>query len=208
MVSLNIWRSMRKLLIYINMALLVAVVSLSCWLGNVRTEKKRLANNQEALLTDVEYYKTESGKNAASVLKLELSKSELERHCQDLTKTVDDLNIKISRIQSASTTVTKTEVEIQTVVRDSIVYRDLPISIKVINWRDPWIKLNGVLDGDTFSAKIESVDTLQQVVHRIPKKFLFIKWGTKAIRQEVVSSNPHSKIVYTEYIELKGRKKK
>lgn len=199
---------MRKLLIYINMALLVAVVSLSCWLGNVRTEKKRLANNQEALLTDVEYYKTESGKNAASVLKLELSKSELERHCQDLTKTVEDLNIKISRIQSASTTVTKTEVEIQTVVRDSIVYRDLPISIKVINWRDPWIKLNGVLDGDTFSAKIESVDTLQQVVHRIPKKFLFIKWGTKAIRQEVVSSNPHSKIVYTEYIELKGRKKK
>lgn len=199
---------MRKLLIYINMALLVAVVSLSCWLGNVITEKKRLANNQEALLTDVEYYKTESGKNAASVLKLELSKSELERHCQDLTKTVDDLNIKISRIQSASTTVTKTEVEIQTVVRDSIVYRDLPISIKVINWRDPWIKLNGVLDGDTFSAKIESVDTLQQVVHRIPKKFLFIKWGTKAIRQEVVSSNPHSKIVYTEYIELKGRKKK
>lgn len=199
---------MRKLLIYINMALLVAVVSLSCWLGNVRTEKKRLANNQEALLTDVEYYKTESGKNAASVLKLELSRSELERHCQDLTKTVEDLNIKISRIQSASTTVTKTEVEIQTVVRDSIVYRDLPISIKVINWRDPWIKLNGVLDGDTFSAKIESVDTLQQVVHRIPKKFLFIKWGTKAIRQEVVSSNPHSKIVYTEYIELKGRKKK
>ena len=199
---------MRKLLIYINMALLVAVVSLSCWLGNVRTEKKRLANNQEALLTDVEYYKTESGKNAASVLKLELSKSELERHCQDLTKTVEDLNIKISRIQSVSTTVTKTEVEIQTVVRDSIVYRDLPISIKVINWRDPWIKLNGVLDGDTFSAKIESVDTLQQVVHRIPKKFLFIKWGTKAIRQEVVSSNPHSKIVYTEYIELKGRKKK
>ena len=199
---------MRKLLIYINMALLVAVVSFSCWLGNVRTEKKRLANNQEALLTDVEYYKTESGKNAASVLKLELSKSELERHCQDLTKTVEDLNIKISRIQSASTTVTKTEVEIQTVVHDSIVYRDLPISIKVINWRDPWIKLNGVLDGDTFSAKIESVDTLQQVVHRIPKKFLFIKWGTKAIRQEVVSSNPHSKIVYTEYIELKGRKKK
>lgn len=199
---------MRKLLIYINMALLLAVVSLSCWLGNVRTEKKRLANNQEALLTDVEYYKTESGKNAASVLKLELSKSELERHCQDLTKTVDDLNIKISRIQSASTTVTKTEVEIQTVVRDSIVYRDLPISIKVINWRDPWIKLNGVLDGDTFSAKIESVDTLHQVVHRIPKKFLFIKWGTKAIRQEVVSSNPHSKIVYTEYVELKGRKKK
>lgn len=198
---------MRKLLIYINIALLVAVVSLSCWLGNVREEKKRLANNQETLLSDILYYKTEFGKSAASVQKLELTKSELEKHCQDLAKTVDDLNIKIGRIQSASTTVSKTEVKIQTVVRDSIVYRDRPVSLKVINWMDPWITLNGVLDGNNFSAKVESVDTLHHVVHRVPKKFLFIKWGTKAIKQEVVSSNPHSKIIYTEYIELKKKKK-
>lgn len=200
--------SMKKILLYVNVALILTVSVLSYWLNNVREEKKRLADNQEALLSDVDYYKTESGKSAASVLKLELSKSELENHCQDLTKTIDDLNIKIGRIQSVSTTVTKTEVEIQTVVRDSIVYRDLPANLKVVKWRDPWVTLNGVLDGETFSAKIESVDTLSQVVHRIPKKFLFIKWGTKAIRQEVVSSNPHSKIVYTEYIELKGRKRK
>ncbi|MDC2194947.1 hypothetical protein PO081_16830 [Bacteroides thetaiotaomicron] len=199
---------MNKILLYVNVALILTVSVLSYWLNNVREEKKRLADNQEALLSDVDYYKTESGKSAASVLKLELSKSELENHCQDLTKTIDDLNIKIGRIQSVSTTVTKTEVEIQTVVRDSIVYRDLPVNLKVVKWRDPWVTLNGVLDGETFSAKIESVDTLSQVVHRIPKKFLFIKWGTKAIRQEVVSSNPHSKIVYTEYIELKGRKRK
>lgn len=198
---------MKKILLYVNVALILTVLVLSYWLNSVREEKKRLADNQEALLSDVDYYKTESGKNAASVLKLELSKSELENHCQDLTKTIDDLNIKIGRIQSVSTTVTKTEVEIQTVVRDSIVYRDLPVNLKVVKWRDPWVTLNGVLDGETFSAKIESVDTLSQVVHRIPKKFLFIKWGTKAIRQEVVSSNPHSKIVYTEYIELKGRKR-
>lgn len=198
---------MKKILLYVNVALILTVSVLSCWLNNVREEKKRLADNQEALLSDVDYYKTESGKNAASVLKLELSKSELENHCQDLTKTIDELNIKIGRIQSASTTITKTEVKIQTVVRDSIVYRDLPVNLKVIKWRDPWVVLNGVLDGENFSANIESIDTLSQVVHRIPKKFLFIKWGTKAIRQEVVSSNPHSKIVYTEYIELKKKKK-
>ena len=159
---------MKKILLYVNVALILTVSVLSYWLNNVREEKKRLADNQEALLSDVDYYKTESGKNAASVLKLELSKSELEKHCQDLTKTIDDLNIKIGRIQSVSTTVTKTEVEIQTVVRDSIVYRDLPVNLKVVKWRDPWVTLNGVLDGETFSAKIESVDTLSQVVHRIP----------------------------------------
>lgn len=196
---------MKKILLYGNIALIIAVMALSYWLNNTREEKNRLANNQESLLSDIEYYKTESGKNASSVQKLVFTKSELEKHCQDLTQTVEDLGIKVKRLQSATTTVTKTEVKIQTVVRDSIVYRDLPVNLKAVKWRDPWVTLIGVLDGETFSAKIESVDTLSQVVHRIPKKFLFIKWGTKAIRQEVVSSNPHSKIVYTEYIELRKK---
>lgn len=194
---------MRKLFIYINIALLIAVVSLSCWLGNVRAEKERLANNQESLLSDVEYYKTESGKNAASVQKLELTKSELKKHCQELAQTVEELGIKVKRLQSAATTVTKTEVEIQTVVRDSIVYRDRPVILKTINWKDPWIKLDGILDGEDFSAKIQSIDTLSHIAHRVPKKFLFFRFGTKSVRLEVVNKNPHSKIVYTEYIELK-----
>lgn len=196
---------MRKILVYANIVLVISVLVLSFSLNNAKEEKKRLTNNQESLLSDIQYYKTESGKNAASVQKLELTKSELEKHCIDLTQTVEDLGIKVKRLQSVANTITKTEVEIKTVVRDSIVYRDRPVNLKVINWKDPWISLDGILDGKNFSANIESVDTLSQVVHRIPKKFLFIKWGTKAIRQEVVSSNPHSKIVYTEYIELRKK---
>nr|DAL89078.1 MAG TPA: hypothetical protein [Bacteriophage sp.] len=194
---------MKKILIYANIAMIIAIVALSYWLNNTREEKKRLANNQESLLSDVEYYKTESGKNAASVQRLELTKSELEKHCVDLTQTVEDLGIKVKRLQSASTTVTKTEVEIQTVVRDSIVYRDRPVVLKTINWKDPWIKLDGILDGKDFSAKIQSIDTLNHIAHRVPKKFLFFRFGTKAVRLEVVNNNPHSQIVYTEYIELK-----
>lgn len=195
---------MKKILLYGNIALVIAVMVLSCWLNNTREEKKRLANNQESLLSDIEYYKTESGKNAASVQKLVLTKSELEKHCQDLTQTVEDLGIKVKRLQSATTTVTKTEVEIQSVVRDSIVYRDRPVILKTIKWKDPWIKLDGILDGDNFSAKIQSIDSLSHVVHRVPKKFLFFRFGTKAVRLEVVNKNPHSKIVYTEYIEIKN----
>jgi len=195
---------MKKILLYGNLALIIAVMVLSCWLNNTMEEKKRLANNQESLLSDIEYYKTESGKNAASVQKLVLTKSELEKHCQDLTQTVEDLGIKVKRLQSATTTVTKTEVEIRTVVRDSIVYRDRPVVLKMIKWKDPWIKLDGILDGDDFSAKIQSIDSLSHVAHRVPKKFLFFRFGTKAVRLEVVNKNPHSKIVYTEYIEIKN----
>lgn len=197
---------MSKISLYANIALVITVAILFSWLQNVRQEKNRLANNQEALLSDVDYYKTEAGNSAASVQMLELSKSELEKHCTDLTKTVQDLNIKVKRIQAAAQTATETEVEIKTVVRDSIVYRDRPVSLKVINWRDPWVSLNGVLDGENFSAKIESVDTLTHVIHRVPKKFLFFRYGVKAIKLDVVSKNPHSKIVFTEYIELKKKR--
>lgn len=194
---------MRKILFSVIAVLSLAVTFLYCQLDRTKTEKNRLANNQEALLSDVEFYKTEAGNSVASVQRLELKKSELEKHCEDLTKTVKDLNIKIGRIQAAATTATQTEYVIETVVRDSIIYRDVPVPVQTISYTDPWIDFNGIIESCTFSGNINTRDTLVQVIHRIPKKFWFIKWGTKAIRQEVVSKNPYSNITYTEYIEVK-----
>lgn len=37
------------------------------------------------------------------------------------------------------------------------------------------------------------------------RRFWFIRWGTKAIRQEVTTRNPYRRISYTEYIELRRR---
>ena len=145
-----------------------------------------------------------------SVQALTLSKSEVEKHCADLTNTVKELDLKVKRLQAASTNATKTEVEVQTIVKDSIIYRDTSyLKVQAIRWKDPWINVDGLIMPDKkLDLRIQSVDTLFQVVHRVPKQWLFFRWGTKAIRQEVVSSNPHTKIVYSEYIELKKRKKK
>ncbi|MFV0537642.1 MAG: DUF6549 family protein [Dysgonomonas sp.] len=194
---------MNKISIYLIGILSLAVVTLYWQLDKTVTEKQRLSNNQEALLSDVDHYKTESGKNAASVQKLELTKSELEKYNVDLKETISDLNLKINRIQAAATTATQSNYKIKTVVKDSIVYRDVPVKLQRIDFRDPYIDLTGTIDSGTFSGDITTRDTLVQIIHRVPKKFLFIKYGTKAIRQEVVSKNPYSKIVYTEYIELK-----
>jgi type II secretory pathway pseudopilin PulG len=194
---------MGKISIYLIGILSLAVVTLYWQLDKTITEKQRLSNNQEALLSDVDYYKTESGKNAASVQKLELTKSELEKYNVDLKETISDLNLKINRIQAAATTATQSNYKIKIVVKDSIAYRDVPVKLQRIDFRDPYIDLTGTIDSGTFSGDITTRDTLVQIIHRVPKKFLFIKYGTKAIRQEVVSKNPYSKIVYTEYIELK-----
>ncbi|MFS2549502.1 DUF6549 family protein [Bacteroides uniformis] len=194
---------MRKFL-FIALVLLVGTnIFLFKRLDSVKKERNRLDSNQAALLSDVEHYKTEAGKNAASVLRLELTKNELEKKNKDLTKTVDDLNIKLKRIQAATTTATKTEIEIKTKVRDSIVYRNELDTLLNFRWRDSWIDLRGTIDKGVLSAKIESADTLHHITHKIPKKFLFFRFGVKAIKMDVVNSNPHNKITYTEYIELK-----
>lgn len=196
---------MNKYLIIICVVLGILSASLLSYVGKLRDERERLSGNQTALMDEVEFYKTEAGKSAASVQKLELTKSELEEHCTDLMQTIDQLNIKVKRLETASTTATETDIDISTSVRDSIIYRDTSfIKIQAIDWTDPWVKVKGTLYPDKkLELNINSVDTLIQVVHRVPKKWWFFRWGTKAIRQEIVSSNPHTRIVYTEYIELK-----
>ena len=191
---------------------ILAVACASLWgvNSNLRQEKERLTGNQEALMDEVQYYQDEAGRNAASVQRLELSKAELEAYNGELTQRIEDLNIKLKRVQAATTTATQTNVEIKTIIKDTIIYRDTGMLVlPAIKWKDPWVNVDGIIKPDsTVDLSIQSVDTLFQVVHRVPKKFLFIRYGTKAIRQEITSSNPHTKIVYSEYIELKGRKKK
>ena len=87
-------------------------------------KRKRFGWQPNRLVGENKIYQTESGKSAASVQALTLSKSEVEKHCADLTNTVKELDLKVKRLQAASTNATKTEVEVQTIVKDSIIYRD------------------------------------------------------------------------------------
>lgn len=190
--------------------LMAATFGLWSYCARLKAEKERLNGNQSALMEKVEYYQTEAGEYAASVQALTLSKSEVENHCADLMNTIKDLNLKVKRLQSASTTATKTELDVKPIIKDSIIYSDTSyLKVQAIQWQDPWVKIRGVImpDDKEMDLHVESVDTLRQVIHRVPKKWWFFRWGTKAIRQEIVSSNPHTKIVYTEYIELKKKRR-
>lgn len=198
---------MNKYLITVCAVLGMACATLCGVNSRLKTEKERLAGNQQALLEKAEYYETEAGKSVASVQRLQLSYSELEDNYSQVCKVSNDLRIKIKRMEAATTTQTKTEVEVQTTVRDTVIIRDTlpPLKLQAIEWRDPWVTVTGGLAGKELKLNISSVDTLTQIVYRVPKQFWFIKYGTKAIRQEIVSSNPHTKIVYTEYIELESK---
>lgn len=193
-----------RYLMYVILALVLSLMLSIRSCSSVKREKTRLDANQTALLTENMHYKTTQGKEAASVLALTLKCNEYERLMAKDAQTIKSLHLKAKNIESVSRTETSTDIKVTAPIID------MPISggnsigeqMRAFNWADAWASVKGVIYNDSVSCELHSADTLIQVVHRVPRRFLFIKWGTKELRQEIVSSNPHTTITYTEFIKL------
>lgn len=194
---------MKKYVVIAVVILLGVITGLSYLLKQEKIEVGRLTGNQRGLMEDVMFYRTKDSLSAASVERLQLTNREFAQYCGDLKSQVEQLGLKVRRLQSTSKTGTETKYSIDVPVRDSAVVRDSTIILKCIELHNTYLDLSGCIEADRFTGSIVSRDTLMQVVHRVPHQFWFIKWGTKAIRQEVVSRNPYTQIMYSEYIELK-----
>jgi hypothetical protein len=194
---------MKKLLFWTTTVALCAAIVGGVVICNLSRENARLWSNQHALSEGVEFYRTESGKSAASVEALQLELAEFrQKHQQDAAE-IASLGVRLRRAESYAKSVAVTTIKDTVVVRDTVVLRDtVAITARHFVGEDAWSRVEGVLFGDSLHYAIRTTDTLHQVLHRVPRKFLFIPYGTKAIRQEVWSSNPNAELVYTEYIEL------
>lgn len=196
---------------------LAVTALLLCTLRHYRSENRRLEQNQTALASDLHHYRTRLGEEAASAQALRLHCAEFERLRAADAARIRTLGIRLRRLEAASKHVTRTEVTLRAPLGDPLLQpaaptQDplrrtphealLPDSLRRFRWSDPWVTVEGVLGRDSVACRIESRDTLRQIVHRIPRRFLFIRWGTKALRQEIISSNPHTRIVYSEYIRI------
>lgn len=181
---------------------------------DLRGEAERTKENQDILLHNgkVEIGRTQSGRPRASVSAITLKTSDLKRSPDSLLAVNrKELKIKNSRIMAAATTSTTTRVNVKAAIRPvphdtcsrslSGLYR--PPDVSQVSWSDPWITLRGDIEGDSMLVHIESRDTLQMVVHRVPKKFLFFRYGTKGVRLSVVGQNPHSQLSYPRIIMFK-----
>ena len=169
------------------------------------SEQRRLQNNNHSLLQRVEYYRTSADESAASVQALRLKVGEYEELLAADAEKIRAMGVKLRRLESAAKSVVATDVAIKAPLRDTVFIRDTLRQIdtlRLFRWNDSWVTVDGVISADSVECRVQSFDTLHQIVHRIPRRFLFIKYGTKALRQEIISSNPHSKIVFSEYIKI------
>lgn len=172
----------------------------------LRQERQRLTANISSLTAGTEQYKTEAGKQAARAQQLELTTGELRQQCADLQSRLNDMGIKNKYLQRAAQANTETVVQVDTLVRDSIIYVPQLArldTLQVLEWADAWVRLHGTINKGRFTGSVTSQDSLTVAVHRVPKKFWFIKWGTKRIDVSVASSNPHTQINEVICVEIK-----
>lgn len=186
----------------------VLVTALSVYgLRHYRSENRRLSQNQTALGTELTRYRTQAGEEAASAQVLRLRCAEFETLREADAEKIRSLGIRLKRLEASATTATSNDLSISAPLRDTVVVRQRETlvvrdTVQAFHWRDTWVSVEGTIRGDTAACRIRSIDTLRQVVHRIPRRFLFLRWGTKALRQEITVSNPHTRIIYSEYVKI------
>lgn len=170
-------------------------------------ERDRYRSNTEILLQNVETYQTKDSLNAAKVGVLELKLSEFEKHRTSDAELIKTLQTKNRDLEAVTTTQMKTIIELRGTVRDSIVY--LPgdtVVLRCVDISDPWFSLKGCTtpDGEFTGTFInrDSILIAETVQYR---RFLGFLWKTKKIKSreiDIISRNPHTKIIGVEYIEI------
>lgn len=176
-----------------------------------RSEVRRLRDNQAALVADIDSYRNRLGEECAATEALRLRCAEFERLRAEEAGRLRALGQRLRRLESYSKHALRTETETTAplrpaaapVVPTTAVTHD-PAE-RTFRWSDPWTEIEGHITRDSVRCHVRSHDTIRQTVYRIPHRFLFIRWGTKALRQEIASSNPHTHIVYTEHIRIERR---
>lgn len=175
----------------------------------VRTLNGRLSASQrtvQALMGDVERYRTSDSLNAAKAGVLSLRLSEMERYRAADMKLIESLRVKKRELEQVTSVQLQTIAALKGQVRDSVVVIhntvSLVDSVQVLDVSDEWIDLHGVIYQDgAFDGTLEVRDSLLVVETVQRARFLGFLWRTKRVKSrevDVVSKSPYTAIMGVE----------
>jgi len=182
--------------IYAILILSLLLLALVCsWLQQ-RKEVERLKDNQTALMTDIEQYRTADSLNAARAKQLTLTIGELKENNSKLAEDIKAMGVKLKHLQSATGVqqVTKYVFRVDTVMVADTLFEPQP----QYEYHDEWIDfkmLGGAVD-------IETRDSLVIVRYQKRKRFLWFTWAKQLPEVAVENRNPHAAIVGVSEINL------
>ena len=175
-------------------------------------EIHRLTINQSALLSQVQYYKSENGDLVASVQALTMRRDELSELIPEYEQEIKSLRIELKNIKSIGHVEAEIDIEAVAPISEVIVpevEHDVPVQgptvpdndAREFSWHDTWTDLRGRIYADSVSCRVSCRDTLTLVAHYSRRKCLFKKKG-KLVKYDVKSRNPHVQINNLEIVEV------
>lgn len=193
----------------IGIAVVMAAILFVCAWQHRRIERLTEARdearkNTAALLSDVQHYRVRDSLSAARVQSLELSVREFERFRAEDAALIKSLTAKNRDLSAVNKTQSETIIELLATPKDTVIVRDsIPIPAIAVHCGDKWYDFDGLLTADEFTGTLRNRDSLLVVESVRYKRFLW--WKTKRVRDrlmDVVTLNPHSKIMGIEHIVL------
>lgn len=187
----------------------------------LREETERLTANYRAMTDTVTARHTASGRSTRTLSTLTLTPDELtssltSAYDSRLT-TITDLGIKAKRVNELTTVGTVTQLKAElTEASDEGAMPTEPASEaddcalatprrsdevgRKLAYHDPWIDIVVADTQTTLTIR----DTLTLVEHRVPRRFWFLRFGTKLIRREAVASCPYTEVVMAEQVLIRN----
>lgn len=106
-------------------------------------------------------------------------------------KLIKDIGIKAGQIETQQRT--------ETVTRDTVFLKSTSDSI--FSYDDRWTSFRLSMRDTSLTYAVR--DSITTIVYREYKhRFLFFRWGTKGYKLKVVNFNPHSTLLYNQYIKV------
>lgn len=175
---------------------------------NLKQERNRYERNTESLLLDVEQYKTRDSLNAAKVGALELTIQEYERFRAADAQLIKTLQTKNRDLTAVTTAQSQTIMELSAIPRDTVIMRDsVAMPAVAVHAGDAWYDFDGLLTEKEFTGTLVNRDSLLVAETVQYKRFLGFLWKTKRVKNrkiDIVSRNPHTTIMGTEFVKIEN----
>lgn len=205
---------MKNIALKIFIAVVLCIFGLSYY-NDLKNENTRLKSNQnilllekESLMAQSQAYKVSDSLNAAKVSALQLTVSEYEKYrAQDLAliKALKIRKANLDRIVSTQIeTINTLGIKLRDSIKiDTVTYR--PDTVKYFSYKSKYIDVSGRIDiwHDTLELKVHSREELKVIETVKYKRFLGFLWKTNKIKSrqlDIISKNPCTSIINTEYI--------
>ena len=175
--------------------------------SDMRADRNRLRINQAELLEQTGLFRKDAAEAAENVRQLTLTIQELKAGRPALVEKIKDQGVKPKDIQGVTTTIAEAKADIKASLREEIRMTDtIPKIVSKIEWIDGYFTLKAVIGDKILTGTGMYRDIRIQTLYRVPRKFLFIRWGTKEVRQVARFSNPKARIVFQEVIKIEKRR--